>query len=205
MHNPDTWLRQQIWQLLWQGPGAISAYWSIPVPLVCTAFSLGGPTGLARATSCILLLTVLLGVLLILVDEVYSRQNHDLGLLRLSAAKSRDRMARLGIRSKQVDRFVDALWFNPELNVAFKNTRLQSVELIVLGLDFLSRIASRYGRCGRRVFEANQYPMVRSMELFECITLAEAEKMLVEPLKTWLKGPPEYDPEGWALSLFGEF
>jgi hypothetical protein len=204
MLNPDTWLRQQVWQLLWQGPGAISAYWSIPVPLVCTAFSLGSPSGFTGAILCILLINVLTGILLILIDEIGSCRNHDLGLLRLSAAKSRDRIARLGIRSNQVDRFVNALWFNPELNVAFRNTRLQSVELMVLGLDFLSRIVSCYGRCGRRVFEANQYPIVKAMELFECITLAEAEEMLVEPLKTWLRDAPEYDPEGWALSLFGE-
>ena len=205
MRNPDTWLRHQIWQLLWQGPGAVSTYWSIPVPLVCTALSLGGPSGLAGATCYILLVSLLLGLLLILVDEIGSCRNHDLGLLRLSAAKSRDRIAKLGIRSNQVDRFVDSLWFNPELNVAFRNRRLQSVELMVLGLDLLSRIASRYGRCGRRVFEANHYPMLRAMELFECITLAEAEKMLVEPLKTWLEDSPAYDPEGWALSVLGGF
>ncbi len=198
MRNPDTWLRQQVWQLLWQGPGAISAYWSIPAPLVCAVVSLGGPPGLAWATCCILLLNVLLGVLLILVDEIGSRRNHDLGLLRLSAAKSRERMAKLGIRCRQVDRFVDALWLNPELDVAFKSTRLQSVELMVLGLDLLSRIASRYGRSGRRVFEANQQPVVTAMELFECIPPADAEKVLIEPLRAWLKDPPEYDPEGWG-------
>src|SRR4029077_1502819 len=154
----------QVWQLLWQGPGAVSAYWSIPLPLVCTALSLSGPPELGGASLCILSVNVLLGVLLILLDEIGSCRNHDLGLLRLSAAKSRDRIAKLGIRSNQVDRFVDSLWFNPELTVAFRNTRLQSVELMVLGLDLLSRIASRYGRCGRRVFEANHYPMLRAME-----------------------------------------
>jgi len=123
----------------------------------------------------------------------------------LSAAKSRDRIAKLGIRSKQVDRFVNALWLNADLKCTFKNTRLESVELMVLALDLLSRIASRYGRCGRRVFEANQYPMVRAMQLFECMPFADAEKILVEPLKTWLKAPPEYDPEGWAQSVLGEF
>jgi hypothetical protein len=154
---------------------------------------------------CILSVNVLLGVLLILVDEIGSGRNHDLGLLRVSAAKSRDRIAKLGIRSKQVDRFVNALWLNAELKCTFKNTRLESVELMVLALDLLSKIASRYGRCGRRVFEANQYPMVRAMQLFECMPFADAEKMLVEPLKTWLKAPPEYDPEGWAQSVLGEF
>jgi hypothetical protein len=166
---------------------------------------LADPNGLAGASLCILSVNVLLGVLLILVDEIGSCRNHDLGLLRVSAAKSRDRIAKLGIRSKQVDHFVNALWLNPELKFTFKNTRLESVELMVLALDLLSRIASRYGRCGRRVFEANQYPMVRAMQLFECMPFADAEKMLVEPLKTWLKDPPEYDPEGWALSLHGEF
>jgi hypothetical protein len=149
MLNPDTWLRQQVWQLLWQGPGAVSAYWSIPLPLVCTALSLSGPPELARTSLCILSVNVLLGVLLILVDEIGSCRNHDLGLLRVSAAKSRDRIAKLGIRSKQVDRFVNALWLNAELKCTFKNTRLESVELMVLALDLLSRIASRYGRYGR--------------------------------------------------------
>jgi len=205
MLNPDTWLRQQAWQLLWQGPGAVSAYWSIPLPLVCTALSLAGPDGLAGASLCILSVNVLLGVLLILVDEIGSCRNHDLGLLRFSAARSRDRIAKLGIRSKQIDRFVYALWLSPELKYTFKNSRLESVELTVLGLDLLSQIASRYGRCGRRVFEANQYPMVSAMQLFECVPFADAEKMLVEPLKTWLKDPPEYDPEGWAQSVLGKF
>jgi hypothetical protein len=75
---------------------------------------------------------------------------------------------------------------------------------MVLGLDLLTQIASRYGRCGRRVFEANQDPIVSAIQLFECMSLTEAEQMLVEPLRTWLKDPPEYDPEGWAVSIYGE-
>jgi hypothetical protein len=202
MLNPDTWLRQQVWQLLWQGPGAVSAYWSIPLPLVCTALSLAGPTELAQTSRCILSVNILLGALLVLVDEIDSRRNHDLGLLRVSAAKSRDRIAKLGIRSKQVDRFVNALWLNTELKCTFKNTRLESVELMVLGLDLLSRLALCYGRCGRRVFEANQAPIVNAMRLFESLPVPEAEKTLVEPLKLWLQDSPEFDPEGWALPLF---
>src|SRR5258708_13307363 len=97
------------------------------------------------------------------------------------------------------------MWFNEESSEACMNTGFQSVELMVLGLDLLSRIAYRYGRCGRRVFEANQHPMVRAMGLLECIPLADAEKILIEPLTAWLKDPAEYDPEGWALSLLGEF
>ena len=72
MLNPNTRLRQQVWQLLWQGPGAVSAYWSIPLPLVCTALSWTGPPELAGASLCILSVNVLLGVLLILVDEIGS-------------------------------------------------------------------------------------------------------------------------------------
>jgi hypothetical protein len=153
----------------------------------------------------ILLIIVLLSVLLILSDEIASCRNHRLGLLRFSAAKSRYRIEKLGIKSKQVDRFLNALWLNRELEVRFRNTRLQSVVLMVLALDLLSRIASRYGRCGRKVFEANQDPIVSAMQLFECVPFADADKMLVEPLRAWLKDPPEFDPEGWALPLFGKF
>jgi len=45
-----------------------------------------------------------------------SYRNHRRGFLRLSVAKSRSRIEALGIKSEQVDRFVNALWFNPELN-----------------------------------------------------------------------------------------
>jgi hypothetical protein len=58
---------------------------------------------------------------------------------------------------------------------------------MVLALNLLSRIASRYGRCGRKVFEANQDPLVSAMQLFECVPFADADKMLVEPLRAWLK------------------
>jgi len=43
----------------------------------------------------------------------------------------------------------------------------------------------------------------RQVRLFECLLLADAEEVLVGPLKGWLELPPEYDPEGWALPLFG--
>ena len=104
-----------------------------------------------------------------------------------------------------MDRFLNALWLDRELEFRFQNTRLQSVLLMVLALDLLSRIASRYGRCGRKVFEANQDPIVSAMELFDCVPLPDADKMLIEPLRDCLKEPPEFDPEGWALPLFGRF
>jgi hypothetical protein len=34
MLSPDLWLRQQLWQRLWKGPAAVSAYLSIPIQLV---------------------------------------------------------------------------------------------------------------------------------------------------------------------------
>ena len=205
MFDPDLWLRQQLWEQLWRGPGAVSAYWSIAVQLVCVGLSALGPTDLRGPNLWILSIIVLLGVLLILGDEIASCRNHRLGLLRFSAAKSRDRMAKLGIRSKQVDRFLNALWLNRELEFKFRKTRLQSVLITVLALDLLSRIASRYGRCGKKVFEANQNPILSAMELFDCVPLPDADKMLIEPLRDWLKEPPVFDPEGWALPFFGRF
>ena len=205
MFDPDVWLRQQLWAQLWRGPGAVSAYWSLAIQLVCVGLSALGPTDLQVPNLWILSIIVLLGVLLILGDEIASCRNHRLGLLRFSAAKSRDRIAKLGIKSKQVDRFLNALWLDRELEFRFRNTRLQSVLLMVLALDLLSRIASRYGRCGRKVFEANQNPIVSAMESFHCVPLPDADKMLIEPLRDWLKEPPEFDPEGWALPLFGRF
>ena len=205
MFYPDLWLRQQLWEQLWKGPGAVSAYWSIAIQLVCVGLSALGSTELQGPNLWILSIIILLGILLILNDEIAGCRNHGLGLLRFSAAKSRDRIEKLGIKSKQVDRFLNALWLNRELESRFRNTRLQSVVLMVMALDLLSRIALRYGRCGRKVFEANQDPIVSAMQLFECAPFADADKMLVEPLRAWLKAPPEFDPEGWALPLFGKF
>jgi len=138
-------------------------------------------------------------------DHLGSLRNHRLGLLRFSAAKSRCRIEAIGIKSKQVDRFVNAVWLNPELEFRFRSTRMQSVELIIEALDLLSRTASRYGRCGRKVFEVNQEPIMSAMRLIECLPLADTEEVLVGPLEAWLEHPPEFDPEGWALPLFGEF
>jgi hypothetical protein len=205
MFDPDQWIRQQLWEQIWKGPAAVSAYWSIAIQLVCLGLSALGPKDLQGPNLWILSIIIVLGVLLILSDEIASCRNHRLGLLRFSAAKSRDRIEKLGIESKQVDRFLNALWLNRELELRFRNTRLQSVVLMVLALDLLSRIASRYGRCGRKVFEANQDPIVSAMLLFECVPFSDADKILVAPLRAWLKDPPEFDPEGWALPLFGRF
>src|SRR6516165_11788739 len=205
MLDSEVWLRQQLWQQLWRGPAAVSAYWSTAIQLVCLGLSALSSRELQGPNLWILSIIILLGVLLILVDEIASCRNHRLGLLRFSAAKSRDRIEKLGIKSKQVDRFLNALWLNRELEFRFRNTRLQSVLLMVLALDLLSRIALRYGRCGKKVFEANQNPIVSAMELFDCVPLPDADKMLIEPLRDWLREPPEFDPERWALPLFGRF
>ena len=205
MLNLDLWFRQQLWLQLWQGPGAVSTYLSMPVSLICVGVSAIGSTELQGASLCILSLNILLGVLLILADEIGSCRNHGLGLLRFSAANSRARIEKLGVKSKQIDRFINALWLNPELEHRFRRKGLQSVALMVQALDILSRTASRYRRRGKKVFEVNQGAIIRAMRLFECLPLAAAEEVLVGPLKGWLELPPEYDPEGWALPLFGKF
>jgi len=199
--NPESWVRRQLWRLLWQGPGAISAYLSIPVPLICVAFAMIESSQLGLASLVILSMNVALGVLLVLADEIDSCRHHNLGLLRFSAAKSRSRIEKLGIKSEQVDHFLNTLWFDRELELRFRKTRVRSVELLVVAFDLLSRLALRYGRCGKRVFEANQEPVVKAMHLFDCLTVAEAESILLEPLKLWLRDSPEFDPEGWALPL----
>jgi hypothetical protein len=205
MVSPDTWLRRQLWQQLWRGPAAVSAYVSITIQLGCTALSSVASRNLEIPSLYILIIDILLCVLLILVDQTDSRRNHRLGFLRISVAKSRSRIQALGIRSEQVDRFVNMLWFNAEIEFRFRNARFRSVELTIEALDLLSQTAARYGRRGRKVFVVNQEPIVGAIRLIECLPLEDAEKVLVEPLTRWLEHPPEFDPEGWALPLFGEF
>jgi hypothetical protein len=135
----------------------------------------------------ILSIIILLGVLLILSDEIASCRNHQLGLLRFSAAKSRDRIEKLGIKSKQVDRFLSALWLNRELEFSSRNTRLQSVVLMALALDLLSRIASRYGRCGRKVFEANQDPIVSANAVVRMRALCRCGQDVGRAIKSLVK------------------
>ena len=134
-----------------------------------------------------------------------SYRNHRLGFLRLSVAKSRSRIEALGIKSEQVDRFVNALWFNPEIEFRFRRKRFRSVELTIEAFDLLSQTAARYGRRGRKIFVVNQEPIVNAIRLIECLTLEEAEEVLVEPLTRWLEHPPEFDPEGWALPSLESF
>jgi hypothetical protein len=196
MVSPDIWLRQQLWQQLWRGPRAVSAYVSLTIQLRCTALSPFVSRDLENPSLYILLINVLICVLLILVDQTDSYRNHRLGFLRLSVAKSRSRIDAPGIKSEQVDRFVNALWFNPEIEFRFRSTRFRSVELTIEALDLLSQTAARYGRRGKKVFVVNQEPIVNAIRLIECLTLEDAEEELVEPLILWLEHPPEFDPEG---------
>lgn len=109
MLDPDLWLRQQLWEQLWKGPGAVSAYVSIPIPLVCAGLSPIISTDFEGPSLCILSITVFLSVLLIFVDEIGSCRKHHLGLLRFSVTKSRSRIKKLAVNSSDVDRIFNAL------------------------------------------------------------------------------------------------
>jgi hypothetical protein len=139
---------------------------------------------------------------ILLVDNVGACRNHYLGALRFSAARSRRRIEKLGLGCRQVEHFINALWLGSELTGRFRRTRAPSVELLVEALDRLSRTASRYGPRSKKVFEANQGPLLSAMGILERVPLAEAEGALIGPLEDWLAHPPEFDPEGWALALF---
>src|SRR5580692_1561955 len=106
MVSPDIWLRRQLWQQLWRGHAAVSAYVSITIQLGCTALSPFVSRDLESPSLYILLINVLICVLIIWVDQTASYRNHRLGFLRLSIGKSRSRIEALGIRSERVDRFV---------------------------------------------------------------------------------------------------
>src|SRR5260370_1482079 len=161
MLDPDLWLRQQ----LWKGPGAVSAYLSIPIPLVCAGLSPIISTDFEGLSLCILSITVLLSVLVILVDEIGSCRKHHLGLLRFSVTKSRSRIEKLAVNSIEADRIFNALWSNSELEYRFRSRRLQSFEFMVHALDCLIRTASRYGRRGKEVFEVNPHPILSAFQL----------------------------------------
>ena len=181
MVSPDIWLRQQLWQQLWRGPAAVSAYVSITIQLGCTALSACVSKDLESPSLYILLINLLVCVLIIWVDQTDSYRNHRLGFLRLSVAKSRSRIEALGIKSAPVDRFVNALWFNPEIECRFRSKRFRSVELTIEALDLLSQTAARYGRRGRKIFLVDQEPIVNAIWLIEYLPLEDAEEVLVEP------------------------
>jgi hypothetical protein len=101
MLDSDLWLRRQLWQQLWKGPGAVSVYWSIPIPLACAGLSPIISTDFEGPSLCILSISILLGVLLILVDEIGSCRKHYLGLLRFSVTKSRSRIEKIAVKTSE--------------------------------------------------------------------------------------------------------
>jgi hypothetical protein len=203
MFDPDKWLRQQQRRQAWIGPAAVSAYISLAIQLACTGLSAIAMRQLERANLYIFVINILIGVFIIAVDQVCSHLNHSLRYFRISAERSRRRVRALGIKSDHVDRFVRALWMDPQIELTFRNRRVRSVELTVEALDVLSQTAARYGRRGRKVFLTNQEPIVEAMELIQSMPLATAEEILTEPLRDWLEDPVKFDPEGWALRVLG--
>ena len=201
MHKGNLWLYRESWRQLWKGPAAVATYLSTPLPLACISLSRLLQPELEIWTWWILSINLLLGTLLIVIDGVRLCRNHYLSVLRLSAAGSRSRMKELGVKSQQIDRFVDTLWFDSELEFRYRSTRLEAVESIVQALDCLSRTAARYGRCGKKVFKANQGCILRAISLFECMVLVDDNKEVLGPLADRLKAPPGFDPEGWALAV----
>ena len=201
MIDPDLWLRQQLWQQLWNGPGAVSAYLTIPMLLLCAGLSPIISSDFEAPSLCITSVSVLLSVFLILVDQIGSCRKHHRGLLRFSVTKSLRRIEKIAVKSSEMDRFFNALWLNAELESRFRSRRFESFELMVQALDCLSRTAVRYGRSGKRIFEANRHPIVNAIQLFECLPFADAEEEFEKLLKARLEAMPEFDPEGWALRL----
>jgi hypothetical protein len=121
MLDPDLWLRHQLWQQLWNGPGAVSAYLSIPIPLAGAGLSPIISTGFEGPSLCILAISVLLSVFLILIDQIGSCRKHHRGLLRFSVTKSLSRIERIAVESSEIDRIFNALWLDSELECRFRS------------------------------------------------------------------------------------
>jgi hypothetical protein len=204
MLNPDVWLHQQLREQLWKGPAAVSAYLSIATQLVGIMLSALFLRALTEPSLCILSISGLLCLLLARADRLVSCRNHNLGLLQFSLAQSRRRIKAMGIRSEEIDRFAKRLCLDSRIAFKFKNSRFRSVELIIQGLDLLTRTAERYGNRGRKVFCANEQPIVDAIRLLDYLPLEEAEEVIEQSLANSLKSPPQFDPEGWALSLYGD-
>lgn len=78
------------------------------------------------------------------------------------------------------------------------------MELIIQALDLLSRTAERYGTGGRKVFCINQDPIIDAIRLLDYLPLENAEEVIAQRLANSLKSPPEFDPEGWASTVYRE-
>ena len=200
---PDLWLRERFWERVWKGPGAVATYLSLPLLLLSVGLAHWLQPQLEGPSLWILATHILLGAGLTSVDAIWAARNHHLQLLRLSAEKSRARIEKVGIKSEPVDRFVDAVWSDAELELSFRKARFPSVELVAQALDRLSFTASRYGSRGKKVFEENKDPIVNAICFLEFSLFADEVEMLPELLRARLESLPEFDPEGWGLLLSG--
>jgi hypothetical protein len=204
MLNLDVWLHQQLREQTWKGPAAVSAYLSIATQLIGITLSALFLKALTGASLYVLSISGLLCVLLAWVDRLVSCRNHNLGLLQFSLAQSRHRIKAMGIRSQEIDRFAKRLCLDSGIVFRFRNSRFRSVELIVQGLDLLTRTAERYGTGGRKVFCVNQESIIGAITLFDYLPLENADEVIEQELADSLTSPPKFDPEGWALSLYGD-
>jgi hypothetical protein len=205
MINLDVWLHQQLREQLWKGPAAVSAYLSIATQLFGIALSGLFLKALTGPSLYVLSISGLLCVLLGWIDRVVSCRNHNLGLLQFSLAQSRHRIKAMGIRSEEIDRFAKRLCLDSRIAFKFRNSRFRAVEMIIQGLDLLTRTAERYGTGGRKVFWINQEPIIDAIRLLDYLPLENAEEVIAQGLANSLKSPPEFDPEGWASTVYREW
>jgi type IV secretory pathway VirB3-like protein len=204
MLSLDVWLHRQLREQLWKGPTAVSAYLSLPMQLIGITLSALCLKALTGPTLCILSVSGLLCVLLVWIERMVSLRDHNLGLLQFSLSQTRHRIKAMGIRSAEIDRFAKRLCLDSRIAFKFRNSRFRSVELIIQKLDLLARTAERYGSGGRKVFSVNQEPIVDAIRLFEHLPLENVEEVIEQQLIAFLKSPPEFDPEGWALEVYRE-
>lgn len=204
MMKSEVWLHQQLREQLWKGPAAVSAYLSIATQLIGIALSALFLKALIGPSLYILSISGLLCVLLAWADRLVSCRNHNLGLLQFSLARSRHRIKAMGIRSEEIDRFTKRLCLDSRIAFKFKNSRFRSVELIIQGLDLLTRTAERYGTGGRKVFCINQEAIIEAIRLVDYLPLENAEEVIEQELANSLKRPPKFDPEGWAIEVYRE-
>jgi hypothetical protein len=203
MLNLDVWLHQQLREQLWKGPAAVSAYLSLATQLIGITLSALFLKALTGPSLFVLSVSGLLCVLLAWVDRLVSCRNHHLGLLQFSLAQSRHRIKAMGIRSEEIDRFAKRLLLDSRIVFKFRNSRFRSVELIIQGLDLLTRTAERYGAGGRKVFCVNQDPILEAIRLIDYLPFEKAAEMIEQELAVSLKSSPKFDPEGWALPFYG--
>ena len=83
----------------------------------------------------------------------------------------------MGIRSEEIDQFAKRLRLDPRIAFKFRNSRFRSVELIIQGLDLLTRTTERYGAGGRKIFCINRHPISEAIRLIDYLSLENAEEV----------------------------